>query len=409
MVVIKRVIGREVLDSRGNPTVEVEIHTSKGVSRAIVPSGASKGTYEAVELRDEDIDRYFGKGVLKAVNNVDLLGKKLINKKLSLNQIDEFLTNEDGTKNKKKYGANALLGISLAATKALSLENNEPLYKTFGKLSGNKEFTLPTPMFNIINGGMHAGNDLDFQEYMIIPSAKTFREKLRIGSEVYQELKEILKKKYGKHAVNVGDEGGFAPQLDSVEDPMDEILEATSNLGYEKEVKIGLDVAANNLKVEGEYVIERKSHDSFEMIDIYKELVKTYPIASIEDPFAEDDWENFYVLNREIGNKVMVVGDDFLVTNKERVERAAKLKSCNAMILKMNQIGTVSQAIEAAKIAMKGKMRVIVSHRSGETEDTSIADLSVGLGAGFIKAGAPARGERTAKYNQLLRIEENLK
>jgi enolase len=408
MSAIKKVIGREVLDSRGNPTVEVELWTAKNKVRASVPSGASTGSYEAVELRDKGA-RYAGKGVLKAVSNVNILGKKLVGKRLDQHAIDEFLIKEDGTKDKSRYGANAILGISLAATKALAAEHNEPLYKTFGKIAHNKRFILPRPMFNIINGGMHAGNHLDFQEYMVIPEGKSFAERLRIGTEIYHQLKKDLAKSFGKHAVNVGDEGGFAPPMSIVEDPIDFILSAAKELGYEKKIGIGLDAAATNLKVGDDYILERKKHDAFAMIDVYKELAATYPIISIEDPFAEDDWENFYVLTKEIGKKVQIVGDDLLVTNKKRIEAAIKLHSCNALLLKMNQIGTVSEAISAGTLAMKHKWNVIVSHRSGETEDTSIADLSVGLGCGQIKAGAPARSERTAKYNQLLRIEEQLR
>ena len=404
---MKRVIGREVLDSRGNPTVEVEIHTKNGVSRAIVPSGASTGTHEALELRDNG-KRYFGKGVSNAVKNINLLGKKLIGRNLTSIDVDKFLIKEDGTKNKTKYGANAILGLSLAAVRANALEAKEPLYEIFGKLAKNRKFSLPTPFFNIINGGMHAGNELDVQEYMIVPQAKTFKEKLRIGSEVYHELKLILEKKYGKRAINVGDEGGFSPQFEFIEEPIEEILEAADNLGYLKQIKLALDMAATNLKVDNEYVIEKKSHTAFELIDIYKELINTYPIISIEDPFAEDDWENFFVMTKELGNKVQIVGDDLLVTNKERIETAIRLKSCNALLLKMNQIGTVTQVIDSAVLAMKNNMKVMVSHRSGETEDSFISDLAVGLGCGQIKIGAPCRTDRTCKYNQLLRIEEEL-
>ncbi len=404
MAIIKRVIGREVLDSRGNPTVEVEVSTGKCIERAIVPSGASTGSHEAVELRDKG-KRYNGKGVLKAVKNVNILGRKLRGKKLDVKEIDEFLIKEDKTVNKSRYGANAILGISLACAKALAAENNIPLYKLFGKLAGNNKFVLPTPFFNVINGGMHAGNDLDFQEYMIAPKAASFKEKLRIGSEIYHELKKILLKKYGKSAVNVGDEGGFAPPLRKVEEPVELIMEAAKNLGYGKKIGIAIDAAATNFREGSDYVVEQKTHNAFELVDIYKALVKNYPIISIEDPFAEDDWNSFFVLTKELGRKVQIVGDDLLVTNKERIESAAKLRTCNALLLKMNQIGTVTEAIEAAKTAMKNKMKVMVSHRSGETEDTSIADLAVGLGCGQIKAGAPCRGERTAKYNQLLRIE----
>lgn len=404
-MLIKKVLGREVLDSRGNPTVEVEILTSKGKVRAIVPSGASTGSHEAIELRDKDA-RFLGKGVLRAVNNVNILGKKLTGRRIDAQAVDEFLIKEDGTRNKSRFGANAILGISLAAAKAQALENNEPLYKTFGKIAKNKKFSMPTPFFNIINGGMHTGNSLDFQEYMIVPQEKTFKDNLRAGSEIYHQLKKNLIKKYGKSAVNVGDEGGFAPQMEEVEEPINEILKAADELGYD--IKLALDVAASNLKKEENYILEGKNYDSFDLVDIYKGLTETYPIISIEDPFSEDDWQSFYVLNKEIGNKIQIVGDDLLATNKDRIQTAIKLKSCNALLLKMNQIGTVSEAIEAANLAMKNKMKVMVSHRSGETEDTSIADLAVGLNCKQIKAGAPCRGERTAKYNQLLRIEEEL-
>ncbi|MBS3115086.1 phosphopyruvate hydratase [Candidatus Woesearchaeota archaeon] len=405
-MLIKKIIGREVLDSRGNPTVEVEIHTKNRVSRAIVPSGASTGSYEAVELRDKTA-RYLGKGVLKAVNNVNLLGKKLIGRKIDSEAVDKFLIKEDGTRNKSRYGANAVLGISLAVAKAQSLENNEPLYKTFGKIAKNKKFSVPIPFFNIINGGMHAGNKLDFQEYMIVPNEKTFKENLRAGSEIYHQLRKRLIKKYGKSSVNVGDEGGFAPQMEEVEEPINEILNAAEELGYD--VKLALDAAATNIKTDDGYILEGKNYDAFDLVDIYKGLTETYPIISIEDPFAEDDWQSFYVLNKEIGNKIQIVGDDLLVTNKDRIQNAVKLNSCNALLLKMNQIGTVTEAIEAANLAIKNKMKVMVSHRSGETEDTSIADLAVGLNCKQIKSGAPCRGERTAKYNQLLRIEEELR
>lgn len=407
MGIIKRVIGREVLDSRGNPTVEVEIHTNRVVSRAIVPSGASTGSHEAFELRDNQ-KRYFGKGVLKAVENIKLLGKHLIGDKINVNEIDKKMLVLDGTQNKSKYGANAILGISLAVAKAVSLENDVPLYKTFGSEIHNKHFTMPTPMFNVINGGMHAGNDLDFQEFMIIPKKMQFKDQLRMGSEIYHELKGILSKKYGKSAVNVGDEGGFAPPLKNIEEPLQLILEAAANLGYKNKIQLGVDVAATQLKAGHGYKIGGKIIESFDMVDFYKDLVKRYPIASIEDPFSEDDWESFYILTKELGHKIMVVGDDLLVTNKTRIKKAITLKSCNTLLLKMNQIGTVSEAVGAGNLAMTHGFKVIVSHRSGETEDTSIADLAVGLGCGHIKAGAPARGERTAKYNQLLRIEEEL-
>lgn len=405
-MIIKKVIGREVLDSRGNPTVEVEIHSGRHVARAIVPSGASTGKYEAVEQRDGE-KRYLGKGVLKAVNNVNILGKKLVGKMIDVNEIDKFLIDEDGTENKSLYGANAILGISLAATKLSALEKGIPLYKEFGNLAKNKKFIMPKPFFNVINGGAHAGNDLDVQEYMIVPQEKSFKENLRVGSEIYHELKEIIKKKYGKIATNVGDEGGFAPPLSKIEEPFDLIMKASDELGYK--VKLAIDVAATGLRQGNDYVLEGKKHSAFDLIDIYKQISRAYPVISIEDPFSEEDWNSFYVLNKEIGNKVQIVGDDLLVTNKTRIAKAIGLKTCNALLLKMNQIGTITETIDAAKLAMNGKMKIMVSHRSGETEDTSIADLSVGLGNGQIKSGAPCRGERTAKYNQLLRIEEELK
>ncbi|MBN2420672.1 phosphopyruvate hydratase [Candidatus Woesearchaeota archaeon] len=405
-MIIKKVTGREVLDSRGNPTVEVEIHSGRHIARAIVPSGASTGKYEAIEQRD-DGKRYFGKGVLKAANNVNILGKKLIGKMIDVNEIDEFLIDEDGNENKSLYGANSILGISLAATKLAALEKGIPLYKEFGNLAKNKKFSIPKPFFNVINGGAHAGNDLDVQEYMIVPQEKSFRENLRVGSEIYHELKEIIRKKYGKIATNVGDEGGFAPPLSKIEEPFDLILDAADKLGHK--IKLAMDVAASQMRNGNDYILEGKKHSAFDLVDIYKGIVKTYPVISIEDPFSEEDWNSFFVLNKEIGRKVQIVGDDLLVTNKTRIAKAIELKSCNALLLKMNQIGTITETIDAAKLALNGKMKVMVSHRSGETEDTSIADLSVGLNCGQIKSGAPARGERTAKYNQLLRIEEELR
>ncbi|MFC1728637.1 phosphopyruvate hydratase [Nanoarchaeota archaeon] len=405
MAKIVKIRGREVLDSRGNPTIEVELSTAKHTVKAMVPSGASTGKHEAVELRDGG-KRYSGKGVLKAVNNVNILGRKLKGMSLDQKKIDGVLLNLDGTPNKKKYGANAILGISMAVTRALAVENKIPLYKQIGKLAGNRKFVLPIPAFNIINGGVHAGNNLDFQEYMIWPSAGSFKERLRIGTEVYHELKKILIKKYGKNAANVGDEGGFAPPLSKVEEPIELILKAAKKLGYEKRIKIGLDAAGSEFYKNGDYVLEGKRIDAYDLVDKYKELVKKYPIVSIEDPFAEDDFDTFFVLTKEIGKKVQIVGDDLLVTNPARIENASFVKACNALLLKLNQIGTVTEGIEAAKLAYKKGWKVMVSHRSGETEDDFIADLAVGIGCGQIKSGAPCRSERLAKYNRLLRIEE---
>ncbi len=408
MAKIVKIRGREVLDSRGNPTLEVELSTKNNTVRAIVPSGASTGSHEAVEMRDGG-KRYFGKGVLKAVNRVQLLAKKLKGLELDQEKIDNLMIKLDGTEDKRKYGANTILGISMAVSKALAAENGIPLYKQIGKIAKNKKFVLPIPAMNIINGGVHAGNDLDVQEYMIWPLANSFKERLRIGSEVYHELKKILQNKFGKSAVNVGDEGGFAPPLTHISDPIELMLKAAENLGYGKRIKIGLDIAASELFEDDKYILEGKIYNGFEMVDVYKELVKRYPVVSIEDPFAEDDFQNFFVLTKEIGNKIQIVGDDLLVTNPKRIEKAAFLKSCNALLLKVNQIGTVTEAVEAAKLAMKYKWNVMVSHRSGETEDSFIADLVVGLGTGQIKSGAPCRGERIVKYNQLLRVEEGLK
>jgi len=408
---IKSVKAREILDSRGNPTVEVDFGIPKGVARAAVPSGASTGVHEALELRDGG-KRFLGKGVLKAVGNVNkVISKNLVGTNLNQWQIDRCMIKLDSTKNKSKLGANAILGVSIAACKAGALQKGEPIYEHIGSLVGNKNFLLPVPSMNVINGGAHAGNKLDIQEYMILPTgAKSFSQAVQMGTETYHILKNILKKKYGKGAINVGDEGGFAPPLTSMEEPLNLILNAIEEAGYKGRIKLGLDCAASNFyeKKSNKYLLEGNKYEPLALVDKYKELVKKYPIVSIEDPFDEEDFKNFFVLNQEIGKSVQIVGDDLLVTNIERIKQAIDLKACNALLLKLNQIGTVTEAIEAAQLAKKYKWNVMVSHRSGETEDAFIADLAVGLSTGQIKSGAPCRTERTAKYNQLMRIEEEL-
>ncbi len=400
---------REILDSRGNPTVEVDVKTKKGISRASVPSGASKGKHEAVELRDGG-ERFLGKGVAEAVNNVNtVIAKKIVSKNLSSAEIDETLIKLDNTINKSRLGANAILGVSMACCKASALEENVPLYNYIAGLAKNKKFLFPIPAFNIINGGKHAGNNLDFQEYMIMPvGAKSFSEAVQIGSEVYHKLKEILEKKLGKFSVNIGDEGGFAPQLSCNDEPFDCIMEAVEELGYFRKVKLAMDAAANSFYFNGQYLLEKRKVYMRALTNEYLELIKAFPVISIEDPFYEEDFYSFAELTRKIGKEVQVVGDDLLATNPERIKRALSLNACNCLLLKINQIGTVTEAVESYALAKKHSWRVMVSHRSGETEDSFISDLAVGLGCGQIKAGAPCRGERVSKYNQLLRIEEEL-
>lgn len=412
-MLILSVKGREVLDSRGNPTVEAEIKTDRGTFSAIVPSGASTGVHEAWELRDGG-KRYNGHGVLKAVKHVNENIAKAISKKIFAEQrdIDEILIKLDGTKNKKKLGANAILAVSMAACRAFAAEHKKELYEYIAYISDNKELVLPVPCFNIINGGKHAENNIDFQEFMIMPTkAKSFREAVQMGSEVYHYLKQEIIKTHGKDQTNVGDEGGFAPRLDGVDEAVQLILAAINDGNYKNKIFIGIDCAASEFFKHGKYYVDGMEYDPAELVDIYSEMIQKYPIKSIEDPFAQDDWtswEKFMKKLKSKKSKVQIVGDDLTVTNIQRVQKAAVLHACNALLLKVNQIGTVSEAIEAAVLARKNGWNVMVSHRSGETEDTFIADLVVGLGVGQIKSGAPCRGERTAKYNRLLRIEEKL-
>ncbi len=405
---IKDIKAREVLDSRGNPTVEVDVILENGIlGRAIVPSGASTGSREALELRDNDANRYMGKGVLKAVNNVNtIIREKLISMDASDQAlIDKTLLDLDGTENKSNLGANATLGVSMAVLKASSLAANKPLYRYIGEGT-----TLPRPMMNILNGGAHADNNLDFQEFMIIPNAYTFKERLRIGSEVFHTLKKVLKEK--GYNTNVGDEGGFAPNLSSNKEALDVIVEAIKKANYTPgvDVNIGLDVAASEFYEDGVYNLkgENRKLNVDELIEFYKELCANYPIISIEDPVDENDWDGFIKITQELGDRIQLVGDDLFVTNKKYLQYAIDHKAGNAILLKVNQIGTITETLETIELAKKNNYKTIISHRSGETEDTIIADLAVGLDLGQIKTGSLSRTDRICKYNQLLRIEEEL-
>lgn len=427
MATIKSVWARQIFDSRGNPTVEVDIILSDGtLARAAVPSGASTGIYEALELRDGGSD-YLGKGVSKAVANVNtIIGPALVGKDPTDQAgIDNFMVQQlDGTQNewgwcKQKLGANAILAVSLALCKAGASVLKIPLYKHIANLAGNKNLVLPVPAFNVINGGSHAGNKLAMQEFMILPiGASSFKEAMKMGVEVYHNLKSVIKKKYGQDATNVGDEGGFAPNIQENKEGLELLKTAIAKAGYTDKVVIGMDVAASefygekdktydlNFKEENNNGKEKISGEQLK--DLYKSFVSEYPIVSIEDPFDQDDWEHYAKMTAECGEQVQIVGDDLLVTNPTRVKKAIDEKTCNALLLKVNQIGSVTESIEAVKMSKHAGWGVMASHRSGETEDTFIADLSVGLATGQIKTGAPCRSERLAKYNQLLRIEEEL-
>ncbi|HEX7628350.1 MAG TPA: phosphopyruvate hydratase [Candidatus Methanoperedens sp.] len=403
---IEHIHAREILDSRGNPTVEVDVFTDSGFGRASVPSGASTGTNEALELRDKD-KRYLGKGVTKAVNNVNtdiqeaLLGMDVRDQR----EIDAIMLELDGTENKSKLGANAILGVSLSVAHAAADSLGISLYRYLG---GTNAFTLPVPTMNVINGGKHAGNELAIQEFMIQPGgANTFSEALRMGAETYHTLGAILVKKYGNSAVNVGYEGGYAPPLKNTTDALDALTDAIEVAGYNKKITIGLDSAATEFYKDGKYIVDGRKLSSGELIDFYSDLVDTYPILSIEDPFEEESFEDFAQLTKKLKDTI-IIGDDLFVTNVKRLEQGIKMNAGNALLLKVNQIGTLSEAFDAARLAQKNKFKVVVSHRSAETEDTTIADISVAIGAELIKTGAPARSERNAKYNQLLRIEEEL-
>lgn len=408
---IKGISAIEVFDSRGEPTVEAKIETEAGEFRAIVPSGASTGKHEAVELRDNE-KAYFGKGVGKAVANINLVISRMLIGKDETNQreLDQLMIDLDGTENKSRLGANAILAVSMALARAGAFSKGIPLYAHIAELAKNKRMNLPCPALNIINGGRHAANELDIQEYMILPvGAKSFREAMRIASETYHMLKRIIEERYGKNATNVGDEGGFAPPLRDPEEPLRLIIEALEKTDYLDKVRIGLDIAASEFYSNGKYNFQSKKLEKEELFDFYKSIIEKYPILSIEDPFEEDDFESFSEITEGIASRkgIQIVGDDLLVTNIKRIEKAIKMKSCNTLLLKLNQIGTVSESIEAANMAFSAGWKVMVSHRSGDSEDSFIADLAVGIGAQEIKSGAPCRSERLAKYNQLIRIEND--
>jgi len=409
---IKNVIGREILDSRGNPTVEVDVILENGVmGRAAVPSGASTGEREALELRDGG-DRFMGKGVLKAVENVNGPLKDLVIGMDASNQkeLDYAMINLDGTPTKSKFGANAILGISMAAMKASANEEGKPLYKYVCEKFGNGKMSLPRPMMNIINGGAHADNKLDFQEYMIIPMADTIHERVRIGAEVFHNLKNVLKSK--GLVTSVGDEGGFAPDLESNSEGFELIMEAIKKAGYEpgKDVCMAIDVAASEFYKDGKYELvgEGRSLTTEELIEYYEELVSKYPIISIEDAVDENDWDGFNLVTKRIGDKIQLVGDDLFVTNKACLQMGIDHEAGNAILLKVNQIGTITETLETIELARSHNYATVISHRSGETEDTTIADLAVGLDLGQIKTGSMSRTDRICKYNQLMRIEEEL-
>lgn len=420
---ISKIHARQIFDSRGNPTVEVEVYTDKGLFRAAVPSGASTGVHEALELRDGDKSKYLGKGVSKAIQHIrEDIAPKLIEKKLDVTDqkaVDAFLIALDGTDSKNKLGANAILGVSLAVCRAGAAAKGKPLYAHIADLAGNKENAarLPVPCFNVINGGEHAGNRLPMQEFMILPTGATsFTEAMRFGAEVYHALKGVIKKKYGVDATNVGDEGGFAPSIQDPKEALDLLKSAIESAGHTGKINIAMDVAASEFYKEGKYDLDFKNPNEAEkaksvisgdeLIQKYQDWIQEYGIVSIEDAFDQDDWEHWSKLTGAA--KIQIVGDDLTVTNPKRIQTAIEKKACNGLLLKVNQIGSVTESIDAALLAQKDGWGVMVSHRSGETEDTFIADLVVGLGVGQIKTGAPCRSERLAKYNQLLRIEEEL-
>jgi len=419
MANVTKVHARSIYDSRGNPTVEVEVTTALGTYRAAVPSGASTGIYEALEMRDGDKSIHHGKGVENALGHIrSSLGPAVINSKLPVTDqaaIDKLMIDLDGTENKCNFGANAILGVSLAVCKAGAAHKGVPLYRHLADLAGNKNVILPVPAFNVINGGSHAGNKLAMQEFMILPTGATsFKEAIRMGSEIYHHLKGVIKKKYGQDACNVGDEGGFAPNIQDNKEGLELLMTAIEKAGYTGKIQIAMDVAASEFHKDKKYDLDFKNPasppesyiTSDQLGDLYRSFVKDYPVVSIEDAFDQDDWEAWSKLNADIG--IQIVGDDLTVTNPKRIQTAIDTKACNCLLLKVNQIGSVTESIDACKLSQKNGWGVMVSHRSGETEDTFIADLVVGLCTGQIKTGAPCRSERLAKYNQILRIEEEL-
>ncbi len=406
---ITKVKAREVLDSRGNPTVEVEVWAGTNMGRAIAPSGASTGSHEALELRDGDPSRYGGKGVLKAVKNVET---KIANAIASLDctkqkEIDEKMIEVDGTSNKANLGANATVATSMAVAKCAASCKNLPLYRSLNPDSS----VLPVPMLNVLNGGKHAGTKLSPQEFMIMPiGARNFHEALRMAAETYHELEKVVKERYGVSAKNVGDEGGFAPNMTMTSEALECLIKAIENAGYDKEIFLAVDPAASSF-YDGRkqiYFIDGRSLTAGQLVDFWTKLVETYPIVSVEDPFQEEDFESFAELTKKIGSRVQIVGDDIFVTSVKRIKKGIANHSANSVLIKLNQIGTITETADAINLAYSNHWSAVISHRSGETDDSTIADFVVAMGAGQIKTGAPARGERTAKYNQLLRIEEQL-
>jgi enolase len=400
---------REILDSRGNPTVEVEVRCDDGAfGRAAVPSGASTGVHEAIELRDQNNKRYWGKGVQKAIKNVnDVIGKKLIGREVtSQDSIDQTMIEIDGTQNKSKLGANAILGVSLAVAKAAADSKGLPLFRSIGGSSAN---ILPVPLMNIINGGAHADNNLDIQEFMIVPLGfNAFSDAIRAGIETFHSLKSLLKKK--GYSTSVGDEGGFAPNLNSNVEAIECIVEAITKAGYKtgKEIYLALDIASSELYKNGTYVIQDQKLTKDRIVDLYRDWINKYPIISVEDGMAEDDWNGWKILTKELGSKVQLVGDDIFVTNPDRLRKGIKEGIANSILIKVNQIGTLTETLETMRIASNAGYTQIISHRSGETEDSTIADIAVATNAGQIKTGSASRSDRMAKYNQLLRIEQEL-
>lgn len=405
---IVKVFGREILDSRGNPTVEVDVTLDSGVlGRAAVPSGASTGEHEAIELRDGDKSRYSGKGVLKAVNNINTtIAKAVVGQKPDFKAIDKIVLKIDGTENKGKLGANAILGVSMAVAKADALDQKLPLYRYLG---GDKAKVLPVPLMNILNGGLHADNNLDIQECMIVPTgAPTFKEALRMATEIFHSLKKILHDK--KLATSVGDEGGFAPNLKSNEEGLDLILTAIEKAGYKpgKQIFLALDVASSSFYKDGKYTYNGKQISAEQLVDVYVAMLKKYPLVSIEDGLQENDWDGWAKMTKKIGDKVQLVGDDLFVTNVKRLQDGINRKVGNSILVKVNQIGSLSETLDAIHLATSNKYTSIISHRSGETEDTTISHLAVATNCGQIKTGSLSRTDRLAKYNELLRIEEEL-
>jgi len=408
MAVIKDVIAREILDSRGNPTVEADVVLDSGiVGRAIVPSGASTGEHEALELRDGDKSRYMGKGVLKAVGNINTtIAEKIKGLEPNFMDLDKIMLALDGTENKGRLGANAILAVSLASAKAQALVERKPLYKYLG---GKNAHILPVPMMNILNGGLHADNNLDFQEFMIMPiGLPTFKEALRAATETFHNLKSILKSK--KLSTSVGDEGGFAPNLKSNEEALELIIEAISKAGYKpgKDIYVALDVASSSFYKDGKYLVEGAKKEAGDLIKMYEELVSKYPIPSIEDGLAEDDWDGWKKMTEALGQKLQLVGDDLFVTNVKRLKTGIEKGIANSILIKVNQIGSLSETLDCIELAGENNYSAVISHRSGETEDTTIAHLAVATGVGQIKTGSLSRTDRVAKYNELLRIEEEL-